>query len=382
MKTYILFLLLMAGLCLPIDAKAETAIELYNGNRLYESLIQLENEKKEDHYVLLKAKIFQKLGEISKGLYYLGKSDLNAYLRNSKGMGSKAEKFIDEIRRSVKDKNHEKAFQTIKAFQKIFGNRRVNNSVAESMQYYSPKLYAAMARAYYEAAISNYLTALNSLRKKEDIDKVNALAGECWFEIAEFDNIPEYYGKAIEFFSKSNLNPEAATPSVLLVKMWFCDLKIGKKSDAQSLLNRLEKRALQDPVLRSELGIYMLKAGTNSKEGRKHVKEAYEYISGQKIDKRYLPVFRNFAALSKSNKNYSGALYAMETARDITDATRMNRNDPMDPSIALDLVGMYLYPRRYGDALRLLYDLQLFYPEAVPVWNIMKHISEKQGYGG
>ena len=381
MKLYILFLLLIAGVVFPMDAKAETAIELYNGNKLYESLLQLENEKKEDYYSLLKAKIFQKLGEISKGLYYLGKSDLNAYLRNSRGLGSKAARFIDEIRRSTTDKDYEKSFQTIKSFQKTFGSRHINNSVADSMQYYTPKLYGAIARTYYETAISHYLIALNSLKKKEDIDRINALVGECWFEIAEFDNISEYYGKAIEFFGKSNVSPEAHNPSLLLVKIWFCKLKIGKKADAQGLLNKLGKRVLQDPVFRSELGIYMLKADMNSKEGSRHVKQAYENISGQKIEKRHLPVFRNFASLSKGRKNYSGALYAMETVRDIMEANRTNRNDLMDPTIAIDLVGMYLYPRRYGDALRLLYDLQIFYPEAVPVWNIMKDISERQGYG-
>lgn len=382
MKLSVLLLLFMAGVAFPMVVKAETAMELYNGNRLYESLVQLENEKKETYYPLLKAKIFQKLGEISKGLYYLGKSDLNAYLKNSRGMGSKTEKFIDEIRRSTRDKDYEKSFQTIRSFQKTFGSRLSHNAVADSMQYYNPKLYGAMARTYYETAISHYLIALNSLKKKEDIDKVNALVGECWFEIAEFDNIHEYYGKAIEYFGKSNVGTDANNPSLLLVKIWFCDLKMGKKADAQALLTRLGKRALQDPVFRSELGIYMLKADKNSKEGSRHVKEAYDNIAGQKIDKKHLPVFRNFASLSKSRRNYSGALYAMETVRDIMDANRINRSDPMDPSVAIDLVGVYLYPRRYGDALRLLYDLQIFYPEAVPAWNIMKDIAERQGYGG
>jgi len=382
MKSFMLLFVLIAGAVFPAAALAETAVELYNGNKLYEALVQLEHEKKEAYYPLLKAKVLQKLGELSKGLLYLGKSDLNPYLRNSRGMGSKAEKFIEEIRRSVRDKDHEKAFKTIKAFQRIFESRHIHNSVADSIQYYNPKLYGAMARVYYEAAISQYLIVLNSLKKKEDIDTVNALVGECWFEIAGFDTIPEYYGKALEFFRKSTSSSQAANPSLLMAKMWFCNVKMGKKAEAQALLNSWGKRTLQDPVFKSELGAYMLKLNAGSKEGSRYVKEAYETIVGQKTDKRHLPVFRNFAHLSKSRKNYSGALSAIETVRDILDASRMNRSGLLDPSVAIDLVGVYVYPRRYGDALRLLYDLQVYYPDVVPVWNIMKDISERQGYGG
>ncbi len=381
MKAYLLLLVLLAAALFPRAANAETAMELYQGNKLYEALLQLEHEKKEAYYPLLKAKIFQKLGETAKGLYYLGKSDLHAYLKGSRGMGNKAEKYVEELRRSNRDKDYEKSLQTIRSFQKTFESRQIHNSVADSMQYYSPKLYGAMARTYYEAAISHYLMALHALKKKEEIDIVNALIGECWFEIAGFDNLPEYYGKAIEYFRKSMVSPETANPS-LLAKMWFCNIRTGKKADAQALLNSLGKKVLQDPVLKSELGAYMLKADAKSREGSRYVKESYETIAGQKIDKRHLPIFRNFAYLSKSRKNYSQALSAIETVRDILDANRTSRSGLLDPSVALDLVGIYLYPRRYGDALRLLYDLQVYYPEAVPAWNIMKNISEKQGYGG
>lgn len=362
------------------QAEAQDALKLYEQNKLYESLSRLEEKK--DYYSLLKAKIFHNLGMISGKLYFLSSNDLNTYKKiltappHQRIIGDKGKVFEKRIARLNREAKFEEAVLIIQELLAILKREAGRNSVYESMRYYDSNLYLTISQSYLALAIANYRKCLSELPGKEE--EVRGLIGECYFEMAAGGAKADNYKAALQNFTA--LNMENANNALYLVKMWHGYRKIGNKEEARKLLDRIKSKHLQDPGLKSELGLYMMDAKETEAEGKQLIRAAYADIFAKKTtEKRYLSVYRNYAFLNKAAKDYAKAIPAMETIIEASPAHWNKGGTLCDPVPAIETVSVYIYPRRYEDALRMLYDLQVYYPEVSPIYNLVKEIAALSG---
>lgn len=362
------------ALLIPASADTKKALKLFKQNRLYEALSMIEKPSNmEDYY--LKAKIFHRVGIMANRLYYLSFKEIHPYIKilkdDKRKIGDEGWRLKIKIKKLNNERRYEEALKIIQEFQK---EARKTNNLEKGIRYFSPALYIGIAKTYIKLSIENYEKAIIlGEKQKRYVDVFNRLIGECYFEI-------EDYHSALKYYNEVDLNDIKKFNS-FTVHLWYSYIKTNNQKISKEVLNKLTQRFSNNMVFRSELGYYMYLSG-KKEEGIKLIKEAYKgkveeirrrygKLSFNNIEKGDYPIFRNHGIINKNMKNYKAAITDMELI--VNHPFSIYDNDPI---LLIELSGVYLYPRMFNHVLMLLNELQLYFPEVNPLWNIMMLIAQ------
>ena len=376
-----MFIFCLSWLVFAENLIAQNTLQFFQQNRLYDALDALEKEKSGD-YNFKKARIFHSLGDIENKLYQLGSIELKPYLQRIKSpplnrkIGDKLKNLSDRISDFYTKKEYEKAINELRKFFNGLSKKNIANSVPECLRYYDHELYKMLAKINYNLAIIHYQESYKSSKKNEEILYI----GDCFLELSVLEKDKGYERNAYEHFSK--INPNDKDFITVAPKLWYLQRMMNMEIEAKESYSRFSKRYGNDPIFNSMLGMYMLKYENTKLQGRNLIEEAYKKVSGNNsgITRENTLILMNYGLLKHGDHNYKEALQpAIDRVREFYDVMQQRYGGISKPDYLIDYVRTYLFPRRFSDALQLAYKIQTYYPEAIPVYGLLKEITTIEG---